>query len=93
MAETLSATELALLRVFRQKGLHAGAAVPTSILTDNVVMGGGAPVLSGEIETALLGLQVRGLIVPDPDPFSATSWKLTMWGDEVLNSPAENRQT
>ena len=92
MSETLSVTELALLRVFRQKGAYAGDVVPTAVLTEAVVLSGGAPVLDGAIETALLGLEFRGLIVPGPDPFSATSWMLTTLGDDALNSSGENRQ-
>ena len=91
MSESLSATERALLRVFLQKGLHAGSALPTTVLTDTVFLSGSAPVLEGAIETALLGLQLRGLIVPGPDPFSATSWMLTELGDEAVNNSTENR--
>jgi hypothetical protein len=77
MAESFSSTELALLRVFRQKGARAGMAVPESVLSEGVLFSGGAPVLDGAVETALLNLQFRGMIEPGPDPFSATSWALT----------------
>ncbi len=91
MSESLSATELALLRVFHLKGVRVGSALPTAVLAETVVLSGGAPVLDGAIETALLGLQVRGLIVPGPDPFSATSWMLTELGDDVVHSTVRNR--
>jgi hypothetical protein len=86
MAESFSSTELALLRVFRQNGARAGVAIPESVLTDGVVFSGGAPVLNGAIETALLNLQFRGVIEPGPDPFSATSWTLTESGEEIVES-------
>ena len=84
MAESLSSIERALLRVFRQKGVRAGMVVPESVLREGVVFSGGAPVLTGAIETALLNLQFRGMIVPGPDPFSATSWTLTELGEEIV---------
>ena len=84
MAESLSSIERALLRVFRQKGVRAGMVVPESVLREGVVFSGGAPVQTGAIETALLNLQFRGMIVPGPDPFSATSWTLTELGEEIV---------
>jgi hypothetical protein len=92
LSETLSATERALLRVFQQKGAFAGVPLPTTVLSETVVFGG-APVMNGEIETALLNLQLRGLIVPGPDPFSATSWMLTTLGDDLVNSGNENQHS
>jgi hypothetical protein len=86
MTESFSATQSALLRVFRMKGAEAGDALPTAVLAESVVLSGGAPVLNGAIETALLDLQFRGLLEPGPDPFSATSWMLTEAGDDVVNS-------
>ncbi|HEY6827318.1 MAG TPA: hypothetical protein VI259_10685 [Gemmatimonadaceae bacterium] len=91
MSETLSATERALLRVFQQKGAFEGVPVPTSVLWETVVFAG-APSSNGEIETALLGLQVRGFIVPGSDPFSATSWMLTPLGDQIVNSGLDHHQ-
>lgn len=86
MSESFSSTELALLRVFRQKRARTGMAIPADVLSDSVVFSGGAPVLTGAIETALLNLQFRGLIEPGPDPYSATSWMLTESGDEIVNA-------
>jgi len=93
VTESFPETELALLRVFQQKGGHAGMVIPTSVLTHSVIFSGGAPVLDGAIQTALLDLQFRGLIVPGPDPFSATSWRLTHLGHEVLTSSNEIRDS
>jgi hypothetical protein len=93
LSEPFSSTERALLRVFHLKDACAGMAIPTAVLAETVVLSGGAPVLNGAMETALLGLQVRGLIVPGPDPFSATSWMLTELGDEIVNSGAENQNS
>jgi hypothetical protein len=86
MPESFSSTELALLRVFRQKGGRAGIAIPESVLSEGVIFSGGAPALNGAIETALLNLQFRGMIEPGPDPFSATSWMLTESGEEIVES-------
>lgn len=86
MAESFSSTELALLRVFRQKGARTGVPIPESVLSDGVIFSGGAPVLTGAIETALLNLQFRRVIEPGPDPFSATSWALTESGEEIVES-------
>lgn len=91
MSESFSSTELALLRVFKQKGVRAGVAIPTDVLGDGVVLSGGAPVLTGAIQTALFNLQFRGVIEPGPDPFSATSWMLTDAGDEIVNSGGTRR--
>jgi len=91
VSEALSATERALLRVFQQKGAVAGIPVPTSVLSETVVFSG-APSANGEIETALLGLQVRGFIVPGSDPFSATSWMLTPLGDQIVTSGLHHQQ-
>jgi len=85
MSEPFSTTELALLRVFHQKGARAGVPVPTDILVETVVLSGGAPVLTGAIQTALLNLQFCGVSAPGPDPFSATSWALTESGDQIVN--------
>lgn len=89
MAESFSSTELALLRVFNQKGARAGIAIPESVLSEGVIFSGGAPVLTGAIETALLNLQFRGIIVPGPDPFSATSWMLTKPGEAIVESDSD----
>lgn len=86
MTESFSSTELALLRVFRQKGARAGMTIPESVLSDGVIFSGGAPVLTGAIETALLNLQFLGMIVPGPDPYSATSWTLTESGEKIVES-------
>src|SRR3954471_5015357 len=86
MPDPFSSTELALLRVFRQKRARAGISIPTNVLAETVILSGGAPSLMGAIETALLNLQFRGLITPGPDPFSATSWELTESGDEVAHT-------
>ena len=59
--------------------------VPTDILVETVVLSGGAPVLTGAIQTALLNLQFCGVIAPGPDPFSAASWALTESGDQIVN--------
>jgi hypothetical protein len=84
--DPLSATELALLRVFRQKKARAGDPLPTEVLESSVVLSGGAPVLDGAIQTALFNLQFRGLIAPGPDPYSAISWALTSAGEAKVTS-------
>ncbi len=93
MTESFTATQSALLRVFRQKGARAGSPIPTTVLAETVVLSGGAPVLNGAIETALFDLHFRGLIEPGPDPFSATSWMLTELGDDIANPRTEKRRT
>jgi hypothetical protein len=90
MAETLSATESAVLSVFRQMGARAGALMPDDVLRSNVLYGGG-PSAQGDLETAILNLQFRGFITPGPDPASAISWVLTQSGEAVLKAPHGNR--
>jgi hypothetical protein len=82
LAESLSSTESALLHVFRQQGARVGDPIPASVLRWNA-FGSAAP-LWGELETALLNLEFRGLIAPGPDPIAAASWALTPAGAKFL---------
>jgi hypothetical protein len=83
VAETLSSVESALLRVFHQKGARTGDPIPAAVLVWNA-FGSSTPV-GGEVETALLNLEFRGLIAPGPGPIAATSWMLTPSGDRLVN--------
>jgi hypothetical protein len=84
MPEPLSSIESALLHVFCQQGARAGDPIPASVLSWNA-FGPSAPVW-GELQTALLNLQFRGLVAPGPDPVGATSWALTLAGEEFLKT-------
>ena len=84
MPEPLSSIEAALLRVFQQQGACAGDPIPVSVLSWKAV-GASGPVW-GELETALLNLEFRGLIAPGPDPVGATSWALTLAGEKFLRA-------
>jgi hypothetical protein len=81
--EPLSSLESALLHVFRQKGARAGDPIPAAVLVRNA-FGSSGPV-GGEVETALLNLEFRGLIAPGPNPIGATSLALTPSGDKIVN--------
>jgi hypothetical protein len=83
LPDSFSSLESALLHVFRQKGARAGDPVPAGVLVWNA-FGSSTPV-RGEVETALLSLEFRGLIAPGPDPIGATSWMLTPAGDRIAN--------
>jgi hypothetical protein len=83
----LSHEEKAILSVFASLGVPAEQSVPTDIISARIMRGGfltgAAPWLW---ESAFISLQVRGLVEPGPDPFSAISWRLTPEGHALVHS-------
>ncbi len=79
--------ERAVLKVFRDMNVPAGAGVPTDMIgyrmsrIDGFYLG-----QSWQMESAFVSLQVRGLIQPGEDPFSAITWELTPGGHEFVHS-------
>jgi hypothetical protein len=83
----LSNIERGILLAFRDMNVPAGMGVPTDMLgyrmsrIDGFVVGQG-----WQLESAFVSLQVRGLIQPGDDPFSAVMLELTPGGHEFVHS-------
>jgi hypothetical protein len=84
VSERLSPIESALLHAFQQQGARVGDPISASVLVRSAFRWSGP--VGGEVETALLNLEFRGLIMPGPDPIGATSWALTPAGQKFLRS-------
>jgi hypothetical protein len=84
----LGPEERAILVVFRDLGVPAGESVPSDVIIARI--GGGAGYLpSGQPwqwESAYVSLEVRGLIEPGADPFSAFTWTLTPDGHAFVHA-------
>lgn len=82
----LSHEEQGILNAFRVLGVPANASVPTDMLAERMgrlgFMGGSEP---WKWESAYVSLEVRGLITPGKDPFSAIGWMLTPRGHALVN--------
>ena len=75
----LNHEEKAILSVFRDLGVPAGADVPADMIGYRLTHGMGyLPVGQPWLwESAYVSLEVRGFISPGKDPFSAIAWRLT----------------
>lgn len=84
----LGPEEKAILTVFRDLGVPAGASVPSDVIGARITHGAGMlPVgQTWQWESAYVSLEVRGLIEPGADPFSAITWALTPDGHEFVHS-------
>jgi hypothetical protein len=83
----LSDLERRILKSFHDLNVPAGSGVPTDVISSRMVRLGS--LLAGQpwqVESALVSLQVRGLIQPGEDPFSAIAWELTPGGHEFVHS-------
>jgi len=84
----LSQEEMGILAAFGNLGVPAGESVPTDIIFARATRSAGF--LPGSEpwrwESALVSLEVRGLISPGTDPFSAITWELTPAGHELVHS-------
>ena len=83
----LSDIERGILKAFRDLNVPAGVGVPTDMIgyrmarIDGFVIG-----QAWQLESAFVSLQVRGLIQPGDDPFSAVTLELTPGGHEFVHS-------
>jgi hypothetical protein len=83
----LSDIERQILAAFRDMAVPAGVGVPTDMIGYRLTRLGSA--VAGQpwqMESAFVSLQVRGLIQPGEDPFSAITWELTPGGHEFVHS-------
>jgi hypothetical protein len=83
----LSLEEKGILAMFRELGVPAGESVPNDIIGARLArrgyFGGADP---SKWETAYISLEVRGLIEPGEDPFSAICWRLTPHGHAFVHA-------
>jgi len=88
----LGPEEKAILTVFRDIGVPAGVNVPTHVIGARIGHGaGGLPVgQPWQWESAYVSLEVRGLIEPGSDPFSAICWALTPDGYALVHAQDES---
>ncbi|MFI5243894.1 MAG: hypothetical protein ACHQQR_01630 [Gemmatimonadales bacterium] len=84
----LGPEEKAILTAFREMGVPAGVGVPSHVIGARISRGAGAlPVgQPWQWESAYVSLQVRGLIEPGADPFSAITWALTPEGHAFVHT-------
>jgi hypothetical protein len=87
-ANPLGPEEKAILTAFRDIGVPAGANVPANVIGARIARGAGSlPVgQPWQWESAYVSLEVRGLIEPGEDPFSAIAWTLTPDGYEFVHA-------
>jgi hypothetical protein len=83
----LTLEEKGILSVFRDLGVPAGASVPGDMISYRL---GRAGYMAGaepwKWESAFVSLEVRGLIQPGADPFSAITWRLTPRGHAFVHA-------
>jgi len=73
--------------MFRELGVPAGASVPADIIGSRLARRGYFAVSDpSKWETAYISLEVRGLIEPGEDPFSAICWRLTPRGHAFVHA-------
>jgi hypothetical protein len=84
----LGPEEKAILTAFHELGVPEGVGVPSHVIGARIGRGGGGlPVgQTWQWESAYVSLQVRGLIEPGADPFSAITWALTPEGHALVHS-------
>jgi hypothetical protein len=84
----LGPEEKAILTAFLEMDVPAGVGVPSHVIGARISRGAGAlPVAqSWQWESAYVSLEVRGLIEPGADPFSAITWALTPEGHAFVHS-------
>lgn len=83
----LSDIERGILKSFRDLNVPAGSSVPADMIAARMMRLGGFYLgQPWQLESAYLSLQVRGLIQPGEDPFSAITWELTPGGHEFVHS-------
>jgi hypothetical protein len=88
----LGPEERAILTAFREMGVPAGVGVPSHVIGARISRGAGSlPVgQPWQWESAYVSLEVRGLIEPGADPFSAICWALTPEGRAFVHSKDES---
>jgi hypothetical protein len=84
----LNLEEKTILSVFRDLGVPAGVDVPANMIGYRAYHGEGfLPTADpSRWETAYVSLEVRGLISPGRDPFSAIAWRLTPRGHALVHT-------